>query len=316
MKIEIIGILILLIICSVFAGLEKEAFIYQEVPISASYIVVRDIDEEGNVVGQFLQDNELFGFYYSGKDVFTLSNANIFAVNGDKTSGTKDNRALFWNPYSSNPIRLLEQVGNADIAMDFTEQITVGQTIIGSFLKAVIWDEKGQFIDYEDFGYNNAAFTAVNEYNEFTGFAGNGVLTSRAFYYDNEDFEILTNSLSTGFAINNLGHIVGHERMEKYIAFYWNKETTNYLEDLGGGAIAFDINEEGFIVGTSKNRNGEWCAVMWDKNFEIINLNELINLNTTLKEANAINNKGYIAGITAENKAFILKPLLPTNMEE
>jgi len=137
---------------------------------------------------------------------------------------------------------------------------------------------------------------------------------------------------SLAFAINNNGDVVGYSVMYRvlpdgnittmpYHAFLWTAK--NGMKDLGtlpGGNIsfAFDINNNGQIVGYSNGTNiAPYHAVMWSMKGAITDLGTLPGGNNSL--ARSINENGQVVGMsncpTSVQQAFLwtakdgMKPL-------
>lgn len=128
---------------------------------------------------------------------------------------------------------------------------------------------------------------------------------------------------STARGINNSGQVVGWSSstqsgpqrfLFRYHAFVWQK---GHLRDLGTvprleNSRAVALNDRGEIVGTSNSKR-EQHAILW-RGGKAYDLNALIPPGTgwVLRDAIAINNRGWIIGNGKHKgifKAFVLKPL-------
>lgn len=106
-------------------------------------------------------------------------------------------------------------------------------------------------------------------------------------------FDILDLSEAYGLTearfINNAGHIVnGHS--------YWNRET-GQITDMGINPVA--LNDQGQVLGKKTNLEpGEWSAVIWEENKELIVLESPFdgNYDYEFLDARDINNHGQVAG--------------------
>ena len=129
---------------------------------------------------------------------------------------------------------------------------------------------------------------------------------------------------STAQAINNSGLVVGFSLTPSpgsYHATLWNGTAATDLGSLGGHSYALSINDIGQVVGNSYLDvvgPGVSRAILWDGD-SMIDLNTLLDSDTVnagwvLWSANAINNRGQIAGITVntntnEQHGFLLTPV-------
>lgn len=126
---------------------------------------------------------------------------------------------------------------------------------------------------------------------------------------------------SKALAINNQGQAVGYKLIagEFYAVL---KSTGQPLQDLGGivpggGSLAYDINDSGWVVGSATYYDGA-RAFLWTPGVGTQDLNSLVmNLpaGVRLVEAQAINKRGEIAGYMsstsggAEDGVFKLTPI-------
>jgi probable HAF family extracellular repeat protein len=126
-------------------------------------------------------------------------------------------------------------------------------------------------------------------------------------------------------AINASGQVVGTAQNLSGLdhAFLWTPSvpngTTGIMTDLGALASyprseAFDINDQGAIVGRVRSNTGVYRAVIFT-NAGPKDLNSYISASSgwTLLEARGINNSGWIVGrglYNGESRAFMLIPLI------
>ncbi len=126
--------------------------------------------------------------------------------------------------------------------------------------------------------------------------------------------------------INDAGVVVGDGATrpggERFRAFSWTQEAgVRRLDTLGFGTTAYAISDRNDIVGVSKvdeTPTGS-RAVRW-RDGVITDLNTLIAPNSgwLLLEAHDVNDQGWIVGGAlkdGENRAFLLRPVVPLNVE-
>lgn len=171
-------------------------------------------------------------------------------------------------------------------------------------------------------GNIRAAGYAINNSGTTVGEANFGEGQSRyhACFWSNGN---LANDIHSGTshpdtratAINDNGKIVGALRPAfgitppDSLAFIWSHDTSlQTLGTLGGGSYAFDINNQGIVVGVSGDNNS--TAFIWDSSNGMRYLNTAISTGGLwqLISGIAINDNGQIAGqgnfLTIENVPF------------
>ncbi len=109
----------------------------------------------------------------------------------------------------------------------------------------------------------------------------------------------------TAEAINNLGQVVGYSKPSQdegeAHAFLWQNGTMTDLGSLGGaGAVAYDINDSGQVVGGSQTSSGESHAFLWQNGTMI----DLGTLGGDLSYARAINKHGEVIGYSHDAYDF------------
>ncbi|MCY2930766.1 MAG: PEP-CTERM sorting domain-containing protein [Planctomycetota bacterium] len=98
-------------------------------------------------------------------------------------------------------------------------------------------------------------------------------------------------------ALNDAGVAVGDScltaQSSPYRATVWENGTVRALSTLGGNnSLAYDINEQGTVVGYAEAANGVPYPVMWDSSGQITRL-----ATTSRTYANAVNNRNQIVGL-------------------
>jgi probable HAF family extracellular repeat protein len=167
---------------------------------------------------------------------------------------------------------------------------------------AFLW-RNGRMTDLGTLGANSFA-TAVNNRSEVVGYSevSSGVL--HAFLWHNgrmADLGTLGGDYSAATSINDRGEIVGHRTVPGggLHAFVWRAGVMADLGTLNGGfARAYDINNSGQIVGESSVDGMNSVPVLWqDGRLQV--------LDTRYGVANAINNRGEIAGYYYVGGGFV-----------
>jgi len=187
--------------------------------------------------------------------------------------------------------------------------IIVGNSSLGSLggnwqahLHAFRW-ENGTLVDLGTTGgRQRSTATGINESGVIVGYSANGTdLTDRrAFVWENGIMTDLNQDFGTyqsvAYGINDVGQIIAwasdspgwNDR-----SYLWDNGTVTDLGDFGGGVnFARDINNQGQIVGYSKNSSGEYRSYLWQDGV----LQDIGSLGGTHTEAEAINELGQIVG--------------------
>src|SRR5438034_403707 len=113
---------------------------------------------------------------------------------------------------------------------------------------------------------------------------------------------------SSAFAISDVGQIVGTSNEH---AILWENGT---MRDLGN-TNAFDVNDEGQIVGWGLARSGQFTAVLWTTPFPppLTSLTRLGQLGVVVTVATAINPAGQVVGFATDMDACDADPFLWEN---
>jgi len=164
------------------------------------------------------------------------------------------------------------------------------------------YDENGiyhPFVWKPDTGFQELPFQGVgrdiNNNGEIVGYGNNG-----AFLWSTNNNTLSyfngTDGSAAPLAINDSGQIVGYTKYANitYDSVLWNSpDSPQIIGDLGGeGSWAYDINEEGIVVGEAKDNLGNNLAYMWTSIGGTQTLTGIGNVST----AQSINDQGQIAG--------------------
>jgi probable HAF family extracellular repeat protein/T5SS/PEP-CTERM-associated repeat protein len=178
-------------------------------------------------------------------------------------------------------------------------------------MHAFLWN--GSMADLGALGDGASYAYAVNDAGQVAGWAKVGTYpadSEHAFRWNGSMQDLGTGSWAQSSArgINDNGDVVGilvNANNDDWHAFL---SQGGGMQDLGGSlSIAYDINNDGLIVGESGGH-----AVLWE-NGQMKDLNTLIPPNSgwALQNARGINSKGQIVGkgtFNGQPRAFMLKP--------
>ena len=134
---------------------------------------------------------------------------------------------------------------------------------------------------------------------------------------------------SEGYSINKSGDVVGYVRVNEEDHAFVYRNDTNQMTALGAftgiSAYAYDINDEGDIVGAFKNAEGTFRAFRYTRQQAVADYFSA--LNGAQSKARAINNDGQVVGYylnaSGQKRAFLyenetlipLGTLLPEDTE-
>jgi len=220
------------------------------------------------------------------------------------------------------------EIGSGLVAIS-NSGLIIGNIYDRESTTAVIYNGPNDIKILGTLGGKTSSASDVNNFGQVTGISLTGteflpVPTStpyeEAFLYENGHMSgigTLGGQISNGYAINDLGQIVGDSSVAdgEMHAFVWDK--VHGMHDLGAPglqSIATLVNNQGTIVGEVEVVPGNQRAALFDPltGFEL--LQELIPPNsgwTQLNYAPDINDLGQIVGtgiFNGESRAFLLTP--------
>lgn len=191
---------------------------------------------------------------------------------------------------------------------------------------AYYW-ENGKLTDLgSELGESSSAFD-INDRNQITGYAGNGLFVEQRAFMWSEDEVVIIDPLpgavqGWGYAINNLGDVAGTSSFDvpsenSYAhGFYWSNGEITDIGTLPGLSISrgLDINDAGQIIGMASNAYlADAEPFLWQHGF-IHRLNDLIDIpgEVILGWTRTINNRGQILVDGSQHGqpvVFLLSPI-------
>lgn len=252
--------------------------------------------------------------------------ANVQVVGYTQPDGNSINfRAFLWD--ATNGMQDLGNLGGtsaqARAINDSGEVVGFSTNGSGEF-KAFIWDSTNGIQDIGTLGGTQASARGINNLGEVVGTSEDvGVGEQFAFIWDSvngmstlETFPSLSYSLAedineSSVACGEAESILGPSR-----ATIWSGGFATDLGTLGGdSSIAYGINDNNEVVGSSDTAGGDTHAFGWDNvlaNPVMTDLNDLLSPGSgwVLNVAREINNAGDIVGwgtLNGNSTAFILQ---------
>ena len=180
---------------------------------------------------------------------------------------------------------------------------------------AFLWRD-GSMIDLGSVNSMSSEALAINDVGQVVGWLYDNA-TAEAFLYDDAEglrsLGTFGGEASKATAINNHGQIVGemYPGGDYVHSFLWSQGQVVQLGLLGGRyARAKGVNDRGQVVGSAEDINARERAFLW-QDCAMIDLTQTItNTNWELRSANAINNRGWIAGVGLRDQEPYHRPVL------
>ncbi len=198
--------------------------------------------------------------------------------------------------------------GAGSVALGINDAGAVsGSDVVGGVQRATLWLPDGTNVDI---GAGAGSFGGfINNLGHMTG----GTAAFAPFYYDGtlNFLDPLVGDID-GIArgINDHDVVVGNSGFPTTRAVYWDAAGVHELPDFGpNSSDAFDVNNQGLMVGTSEGR-----AVLWLPDETLIDLSPFLPAGTVFASANSISETGFIAGVyvdpvTGYVNGFRLSPI-------
>lgn len=203
---------------------------------------------------------------------------------------------------------------------DIGQIVGISDNIEGMWGHACLWSSEGEIEDLGTLGGTVSVSWAINNHGQVAGGSYDSEGAAQVFLWTAEDGMVGIGIPGGARGINDLGQIVGGR--DSNVAFLWSKD--GGAVDLCPG-IAYDINNEGKIVG--HHGNGNTFPFLWDSISGVQDLNSFVPVDAGwyLMKASAINDAGQIGGVGQvdldgdgnfdEQHAFLLTPISEPTIE-
>ncbi|TVQ62923.1 MAG: hypothetical protein EA378_03670 [Phycisphaerales bacterium] len=327
---------------AIAAGQASAQFTVHEIPtLGGDRSTALGVNNAGQVVGSARNADGLFQPVLWENGVLTnlnpfagtQGNANAINNNGEivgfisSTPGTVQ-RGFYWN---AGDLALLEPTSGSSAqwteAMGINDhgQISGSAQVAGSNgFQAYIWDRDNTspVISVPQVSGTGAGFYAgyaINNNGQMTGYYQSNLGFEqpwRGYIYqtsNNLSTDVGTlgddNSYVEAWAINDKGHVVGYTDTNLFFdtrAFILTEDGMQNLGTLGGDfSSALGINNDDWVVGTSRNESGQARAFLW-RDGVMEDLNDFIDPDSgwILERAQGISDTGWIIGLGQLNGEF------------
>jgi probable HAF family extracellular repeat protein len=230
--------------------------------------------------------------------------------------------ACVWVPSSGGYLWTSLGGDNSEV-YGMNDTAVVGLAYIDIYSHAYVKPQGGEGHDLGiPTGYIESRATGINNANTIVGYLSDaeGVFTACFWSPSGGAYTaaapLFGVSDTVALAVNNPGQAVGWHKLSDNVFHAVLKSPGQGLQDLGtlvgpeGQSQAYDINDYAWVVGWSHSYDGS-RAFLWTPSDGMLDLNTLVvNLppGVKLHEAHAINQRGEIAGYTA-NSVFKLTPV-------
>lgn len=268
----------------------------------------RDINDNGVIVGNYYDYNSTVD-WSTGSQPWYES----FVLD---TSGNVRNESLYLTAINNKGETVGTDVGFSAGRLDADGNPT--RVICGI-------DTNGQPVSSN---CESAYANSINNNGDVVGDAAlvpvaNGYVESRAYLWeDSGNFQLL-DDLYLGFSspqdINDMGDIVGYSydpSTSRTTATLWADGVPEDLGSLLVNSYAIEINNQGFIIGTSRTDSSDQTGTLWDDEGNIYDINDLLlgySGGKHIVSLNDINDSGYILATLVDSNgvrsAALLSPV-------
>jgi probable HAF family extracellular repeat protein len=247
---------------------------------------------------------------------------NSGVIGGFFSNNPTGDNACVWVP-SSEGYLWTSLGGDNSRGFGINDTTVVGLAYIGGYSHAYVKPQGGEGQDLGiPTGYIESRATGINNANTIVGYLSDagGVTTACSWSPSGVSYTAAAPLFGVAdtraLAVNNPGQAVGIRKISDTVFHAVLKSPAQGLQDLGTlvgsewQSQAFDLNDSGWVVGWSAYYDGS-RAFLWTPSGGMQDLNTLVvNLppGVRLYEAHAINQRGEIAGYTA-NSVFKLTPV-------
>lgn len=171
--------------------------------------------------------------------------------------GDTESHAVLFDGSDLLDLGTLGGTGAAGFDINIKGQIVGTSSLPGNQVRHAFLHDGSAVIDLGTLGGENSYAYAINDYGQVVGFSYLKDFSGRGFLYDGATMIDLSTLGATGYAydINNDGHIVGQGPQNH--AFLFDGTAMTDLGTLGGTkSIATAINDNGWVVGLSDSYDG------------------------------------------------------------
>jgi probable HAF family extracellular repeat protein len=317
---------------SSFAAYSTPSYIAEALPLPGTNSLAHSVGNDGTVVG-FYRETQYRGFATQNSTTTTYPTLGFGGTYNKfievNNTSVATGRALTTDftfhafTYDITSGGGLQDIGTLGGSNSYGEDINDAGQVVGfsdtaSGQSHAFSYSGGSMTDLGTLGGNDSNAYGVNNHGVIVGDAQLSDTSKHAFSYQNGVMTDLGSlgGTSAAIAINDNGLIAGNAQVngQNHAALFTGTGIID-LGTLGGlSAEVFDINNLGWVVGTSLTTSGESHAFLYGNTFGMLDLNDLL-INSgadfqTLTQAWSVNDYGQIVGtgvsISGVSTAFSL----------